>query len=338
MAIIDDFKAAVGLLRGWGFKVVEWSGCYGRSNGLGWASGRPDGHINHHFVCSLNPSQSYIDSLVAGLANGKTVNWFADVHGVAYLIGTGPMNHAGTGNSSVRDLTRQGKPPPGPARSAGDITGNTYYSGTECQHPGDATPWPEPMVDVMVAINAAEFNVWGYTSARAINHYEWTSRKIDMSWLGGPSSGTKAGDELRKRVAAQMGGSTPPTGDWFDNVTKDEMQAMLNATIKPLQDQLNFLYSNEVIEGQPFSKTAANFNDVRALAKDVAHRRIITVYNDVSPIGLALDGPTGVVGLNDPGEAELIGAVIDEDTVANTMQIDAYQQVLGRGVDAFRKD
>ena len=196
-------------LRGWGFKVTEWDGCYGRSNGGSWSAGRPVGHVNHHYVCSMNPDQGYINGLVNSLANGKTVNWFADVHGVAYLIGTGPMNHAGTGNQSVLDRTRNDQPPPGPATSAGSISGNSHYSGTECQHPGDSTPWPQPMLEVMVAINAAEFLVWGYSQQRAIDHYEWTSRKIDMSAGGGPASGSWAGDQLRHYVGLQMTGTTP---------------------------------------------------------------------------------------------------------------------------------
>src|SRR4029077_15222657 len=107
----DDFHAIVDRMRSWGFKVTEWSGCYGRSNGSGWSAGKPVGHVNHHYVCSLNPDQSYINNLVTSLANGSVVNWFADVHGVAYLIGTGPMNHAGTGNQSVLDRTRNDQPP-----------------------------------------------------------------------------------------------------------------------------------------------------------------------------------------------------------------------------------
>jgi hypothetical protein len=220
----DDYRAAVDLLRGWGFRVVEWSGCYGRSNGGGWSAGRPVGHVNHHYVCSMNPDQSYIDGLVGNLANGSVVNWFADVHGTAYLIGTGPMNHAGTGNQSVLDLTRADQPPPGPAGSAGSITGNAHYSGTECQHPGDSTPWPGPMLDVMVAINAAEFLVWGYSAARAINHFEWTNRKIDMSAGGGPSD-SWAGDELRRRVSARMAGTGQ--GDWFDMATQADLAAVV---------------------------------------------------------------------------------------------------------------
>lgn len=229
MAITDDFKAVVNRLRQWGFNVREESGCYGRSNGSGWTDGRPVGHINHHYVCSLNSAQSYIDGLVANLKNGNTVNWFADVNGRAYLIGTGPMNHSGTGNSSVLALTRKDQPPPGPAKSAGDMSGNQAYSGTECQHPGDSTPWPTPMVDIMVAINAAEFLQWGYSANRAIDHYEWTGRKIDMSAAGGPSS-TAAGTELRRRVAARMTGTTE--GDWFDMASKEDLKAAVREVLK----------------------------------------------------------------------------------------------------------
>lgn len=230
MSVTDDFAAVVGHLRAWGFKVVEWSGCYGRSNGGGWSAGVPVGHINHHYVCSLNPDQNYINGLVGNLANGSVVNWFADVHGVAYLVGTGPMNHAGTGNQSVLDRTRSDQPPPGPATSSGSISGNSHYSGTECQHPGDSTPWPGPMLDVMVAINAAEFLVWGYSANRAINHFEWTNRKIDMSAGGGPNSDGWAGDELRRRVATRMTGDN--SGDWWDTVNADEAEAMVRRVVR----------------------------------------------------------------------------------------------------------
>lgn len=286
MSVSDDYRAAVGKLRDWGFKVVEWSGCYGRSNGGGWAAGKPVGHINHHYVCSLNPDQNYINNLVANLANGSVVNWFADVHGVAYLIGTGPMNHAGTGNQSVLDRTRNDQAPPSnPASSAGSITGNSHYSGTECQHPGDSTPWPGPLLDVMVAINAAEFLVWGYSENRAINHSEWTSRKIDLSAGGGVNSDGWSAAELRRRVAARMTGSTEP---------------------EP--------------EPQPEPE-------------DDMPRRIVTVYDgDLNPLGLALDGPTGVIGLADQNEQACVEAVIDDNTAVNQVQIDVYNAVLARGV------
>jgi hypothetical protein len=237
MSVSDEYAAVVGRLRSWGFRVTEWSGCYGRSNGGSWSAGRPVGHINHHYVCSMNPDQGYINNLVSNLANGKTVQWFADVHGVAYLIGTGPMNHAGTGMSSVLNRTKSDQPPPSfPAPSAGDISGNPHYSGTECQHPGDSTPWPGPMLDVMVAINAAEFLQWGYTENRAINHAEWSNRKIDMSAGGGVNSDGWAGEELRRRVAARMGGGTEPE-DWWDELS-DAEKAQLLADVAEIKARL----------------------------------------------------------------------------------------------------
>lgn len=264
MSVSDDYAAAVQLLRGWGFQVTEWSGCYGRSNGGGWSAGKPVGHVNHHYVCSLNPDQGYINGLVGNLANGAVVNWFADVHGVAYLIGTGPMNHAGTGNQSVLDRTRADQPPPGPATSQGSISGNSHYSGTECQHPGDSTPWPGPMLDVMVAINAAEFLVWGYSENRAINHFEWTNRKIDMSAGGGPSD-TWAGEELRRRVSARMSGTG--TGDWFAMASEDDLRRIINEELVPIQQSLDALGA-EGMRTDTANRTADTLAGVTGTGKD----------------------------------------------------------------------
>lgn len=205
----DDFRAIVGRLRSWGFDVSEVAGCYSRSNGLGWARGVPCGHIDHHFVCSMNPAQSYINSIVSMLVNGSTVNWFADVNGRAYLIGAGPMNHSGQGNTAVLNRTVADQAPTGPATAAGDMTGNTWYSGTETQHPGDSTPYPQPLIDVTVAIGAAEAIQFGWTANRIIHHFEWTGRKVDMSLWGGRAS-TEAGTRMRAAVAARMGATSKP--------------------------------------------------------------------------------------------------------------------------------
>jgi hypothetical protein len=274
MGVSDDYAQAVAKIRSWGFQVVEWSGCYGRSNGGSWSGGRPSGHGNHHYVCSLNPDQGYINNLVANLANGSVVNWFADVHGVAYLIGTGPMNHFGTGNQSVLDRTRADQPPPGPASSQGSISGNSHYSGTGCQHPGDSTPWPGPMLDVMVAINAAEFLVWGYTANRAINHFEWTNRKIDMSAGGGANSGGWAGDELRRRVAARMTGHQPPTGDWFDMATEEDLRRIINEELDRRYLSLTQIHDDYVgiMRAEEFKLGAqARYEDTFRSVVDVLH-------------------------------------------------------------------
>jgi hypothetical protein len=222
MTTTDDYRAVVARLRGWGFDIVEYSGCYGRSNGTSWTNGKPDLHTNHHYVCAMNPDQAYIDSLVANLASGSTVNWFADVNRRGYLLGTGPMNHAGTGNSSVLQRARNDQPNYSVASSAGDMSGNQTASGTECQHPGDDTPWPQSLLDIMFAINAAEFLQWGYSANRAINHFAWTNRKIDMSWLGGVSS-DQNGRSLVDNVQRWMNGQGSSTGE-DDEVTDDDIK------------------------------------------------------------------------------------------------------------------
>jgi hypothetical protein len=65
------------------------------------------------------------------------------------------------------------------------------------------------MLDVCVAINAAEFLVWGYSENRAIMHSEWSNRKIDLSAGGGVNSDGWSAAELRRRVATRMTGGSP---------------------------------------------------------------------------------------------------------------------------------
>jgi hypothetical protein len=220
----QNWRNIVARIQGWGFKVVEWDSPYGKNNGIpDWHNDNPDAHLNHHFVCSLNPAQSYINGLVGMLAGGygetpgPVVNWFADVNGVAYLIATGPANHSGRGDSSVLARVRQDLAPNTTHPANNDFTGNAYYSGTESQHPGDSTPWPDALLDVMVAISAAEHIEFGHSANRTIDHYEHTNRKVDMSFMGGPNG--SGSDEFRRRVAARMAGDTPtptnPGTDWI---------------------------------------------------------------------------------------------------------------------------
>jgi hypothetical protein len=97
----------------------------------------------------------------------------------------------------------------------------------------------------MVAINAAEFLQWGFSANRAIQHYEHTSRKVDMSAAGGPSS-TAAGNELRRRVAARM----------TDNNEEDPFMALTDAEQKELLDAVRWL-KNQLAGGTaPGQKTA----------------------------------------------------------------------------------
>lgn len=270
MSVTDEFRAIVGRLRGWGFDVVEYSGCYGRSNGTSWSAGRPEGHVNHHYVCSLNPDQAYIDSLVANLANGSTVNWFADVNRRGYLLGTGPMNHSGTGNSSVLARVRADQPNYSVAGSAGDMSGNQALSGTEGQHPGDDTPWPESLLEIIFAINAAEFLQWGYTANRAINHFAWTNRKIDMSWLGGVSSDSN-GKSLVENVQRYMTGG-PTSGDDNDmaDITDAQMQQIADKVLASLTKKTVRINTVDTKTGKETAADKPYFDAIGATGTDAA--------------------------------------------------------------------
>lgn len=241
MSVTDDFHAIVKRLRGWGFDITEYAGCYGRSNGSSWTHGKPVLHHNHHYVCQMDPSADYIQSLVDNLASGSTVNWFADVNGRGWLLGTGPMNHAGTGNSYVRDRAMNDQPNYSVANSEGDMSGNAIGSGTEAQHPGDSTAWPDSLLQIVFAINAAEFLQWGYTANRAINHFAWTNRKIDMSWLGGVS-GDQNGRQLVENVQRYMSGGGGK--DWFDMATLDELKKAIREVLKE-DDMVSYDATNQ---------------------------------------------------------------------------------------------
>jgi hypothetical protein len=108
------------------------------------------------------------------------------------------------------------------------------------------------MLDVMVAINAAEFLVFGYSANRAINHSEHSNRKIDLSAGGGINSGGWSAAELRRRVAAQMGdgGSTGP-GEWDEMAPQDEIAAVVWEQInrpEHLQSVANVVWANMIAD------------------------------------------------------------------------------------------
>lgn len=56
-----------------------------------------------------------------------------------------------------------------------------------------------------------------------------------------------------------------------------DMLQGIDYDVQTLAGQVNHLYSNEVIEGQPYTKTAANFNDTRAIGADVTEIKDVVV-------------------------------------------------------------
>jgi hypothetical protein len=248
----DSYRSQVALLRQWGYTVKEQPGCYGANNGASWNSGDRKGQVNHHFVCPLAPPadpQGFVDMLVNGYDDtpGPVVNWSIDAVGVIYLIATGPCNHAGQGNSSVLARVVAGQAPLGPAvdyAPGNDFNGNEDYDGVELLHPGDSTPYPDPMIDSTVALNASRCSVLGQSPNSSIMHYEHTDRKDDMSWEGGVEG--IGGPDLRSRVASKLGDpNTGGNGDDDMPLNDDDKTWIKNA----ITGALNTYFANG--EGNP---------------------------------------------------------------------------------------
>lgn len=260
----SGFKTALNLFRSWGFKANEEPGCWGNNNGISeYRFNIPVGNINHHFGVSpsemhASDEQGFADMLRNGYNTGNgflpgpVVPAFIGVTGTLYFISDGPSNHAGQGASYVVNLLRGGNAPVGPAdyvygRNSDDGVKNDVYSGNECQHPGDGSDYPEPMIRSIVAWNAAltvAFN-WPESGACSIHHYESTYRKPDMSWRNGVDG--DGGPYLRKGVSnwvkAYFAGTklSPDTDPWSipttgEFVMDSAAQARFDAIEKKLGD------------------------------------------------------------------------------------------------------
>lgn len=224
-AASDLFSSINNTLRGWGYPVEEQEGCWSRSNGSSWTQGVPIAHVNHHFVIPLSsPLENGISNVTYGDSSlsGPKCNWYGGIDprtGAPRIrfISVGPANHAGQGRIEVRNRVAANLPPYGwVAVSYSPVAdnwsgGNTSYAGTEWHHPGDSTPWPDALIDLVNAHNTAICRVAGWPADRCIEHAEHSARKIDRSYHT-----TSGGKDLRANVASRLNRQPEkPSSDWF---------------------------------------------------------------------------------------------------------------------------
>ena len=125
----------------------------------------PKGGVNHHTV---GPRRGFVPSL------GVCINGRSDVPGplchilggrdhVARLIACGRANHAGKGGNF-------------------GLSGNSSVFGLEMEHTGIAATEPvlPETIEFMARIQAAFALTGGYNADKVMQHWEWTSRKIDF--------------------------------------------------------------------------------------------------------------------------------------------------------------
>lgn len=242
MTQVDNNLQMIALLRKWGFTVQEQSNWQGKNNGITDYNDGAGGYawLAHHFVCSLDPAkaQGYVDMLINGYATdnsggflpGPVVPTAIDSLGIIYWIASGPSNHAGQGNGDVLNRVQQGLPPKGSAvnvygTGSDDGNKNADYPGTEMLHPGDSTPYPDAMINSMVALFASWCIVYNKNPNTCITHLESTARKDDPSWRGGVDG--DPGPEFRRRVTAFIA-NLSNLGDGMANITQAEFNTLMD--------------------------------------------------------------------------------------------------------------
>lgn len=129
---------------------------------------------------------------------------------VVYGIGARNVNHSGYMGARVARLIREGRWAGGGERGTETVDGNAIMWGLEYLHPGDATPWPDELLESGHRVAAAICEASGWDPLRwagsNAEHREMTGRKVDRSWSGW-------GDGMRRRIAElaakEMKGETP---------------------------------------------------------------------------------------------------------------------------------
>lgn len=218
MQAVAFFTGVNNLMRSWGYPVEEQAGCWSRDNGSSWSSGGPEASTNHHFVIPLSARfEDGASNVTNGDAtlSGPKCNYYGGLDASTgkqrlRFISVGPANHAGMGRSDTYNRMMGGNPPLGwVAVSYSPVadnwsSGNAHYAGTEWHHPGDSTPWPDLLIDLATALNAAMCIQAGWGAERVFMHAEHSARKIDMSYHS-----TQGGFDLRDLVKNRLEGKTP---------------------------------------------------------------------------------------------------------------------------------
>jgi hypothetical protein len=76
-------------------------------------------------------------------------------------------------------------------------------------------------------------------------------------------------ETVADQLIAHFGGLPPQVKDWFVANNWDEAKAELDKTLRPLMNNVQALYDDNKLDGFPYGKQAAGFNDLRALSDRV---------------------------------------------------------------------
>lgn len=212
---------AVEAIQDWGVNFRPWgTGWASRTTAGGWD---PVGIAHHHTGGSgvlqhddgsLGPSQRTMLNMLAagrpdldGPLNHFSPVWLGKGRRVVFGIGWGNCNHAGFIDNDVARALRAGTFAGGGRGGAEQIDGNALLYGLEYLHPGDATSWPDELLDAghRTAAALSEAHGWkrDHWAGSNAEHRELTVRKVDRSWGGW-------GDGMRRRIAELSREGTEP--------------------------------------------------------------------------------------------------------------------------------
>lgn len=169
-------------LKKFGVNVVEISGWQTR----GSSYFDPKGSVNHHTAGASSGVAPSLRICINGRSDvpGPLCNVLLGRDNRAYLIAAGRANHAGRGGSM-------------------GLSGNSSVHGLEVEHVGTSAEKLSPeRYATMVAIHAAFADGKYEPLHKTMQHWEWTSRKIDFVRAQCPE------DQFRRDVNHVMKGGT----------------------------------------------------------------------------------------------------------------------------------
>mgnify|MGYP000882814736 FL=1 len=171
-----------------GVDVIEIDGWKTR----GSTSFDPDGSVNHHTAGPMRGEAPSLGICINGRSDvpGPLCNGLLGRDRKLRLISAGRANHAGRGGTR-------------------GLSGNSEVWGLEVEHVGTAAEAIDPkLIDVAARCHAAAALTYGFDENTVVQHWEWTTRKIDFR------KGALSPDQFRAAVDRHMRMPSPEKLPW----------------------------------------------------------------------------------------------------------------------------
>lgn len=221
----------------------------------------PVGSVNHHTAGARRGVAPSLGTCINGRPDvpGPLCHGLLGRDRVLRLIASGRANHAGRGGTR-------------------GMVGNSSCFGLEVEHTGVAATEPIDwqQVDVAARVHAAWALAAGYSGELVVQHWEWTTRKIDFV------KGSVDPDWFRSEVARYMrlATSTRPSEQKEQLIMDAEVQAALDAMERRLTQKINdaigSIWSDEATDETHDETTRRNHGSTRGWLAAIAEKLGVT--------------------------------------------------------------